>query len=192
MFNVIVRCIESFREEWIKDYERDLRGIRIDKDNVKRSCRELLAIVHGDKRNFEDFLIKELNITGKYQVIYEIMQNSDDAEAKHLLVYYDDRYLLFANDGRPFDDNDIRSICNVGQTTKHGCDKIGRFGIGFKLVYRLLGGVSEVMSYKAPIIFSWNDKRQIEELINFNGDITPSNKISGHVNITSSNDYSTT
>ncbi len=170
--------MESFREKWIDDYTQDLRGIKIDKEKVKKSCREFLAIVHGDKRNFEDFLIKELNITGRYQVIYEIMQNSDDAEAKHLLVYYDDKYLLFANDGRPFDDNDIRSICNIGQTTKHGCDKIGRFGIGFKLVYRLMGGVGKVINYRAPIIFSWNDGLQIKELIDFNGNITSTDKIS--------------
>jgi len=175
---VVVRCIESVREDWIEDYTRDKRGINVDKEVVKRSCREFIAIVHGDKSNFKNFLDEELNITGRYQVIYEIMQNSDDAESEHLLVYYDDKYLLFANDGKPFDDNDIRSICNIGQTTKHGCDKIGRFGIGFKLVYRLLGGVSEVMNYKAPIIFSWNDKMQIENLINFNGDITPSDKVS--------------
>lgn len=149
-----------FREQWIINEK--------EKSKNPNSCWDFFKFVHGQKSDIKAFLDKELSLTGEYQIIYEIIQNADDAEADSLLVYYDERFLLFANNGKPFDYGDIRSICNIGQSTKRRCNKIGRFGVGFKLVYRLLGSVDDVVGeYKAPIIFSWNDKNQIKELVEF-------------------------
>ncbi len=137
------------------------------------------SIVHGDKSDIQSFLNKEINLTGSYQVIYELMQNANDAnndvdgEGK-LLVYYNDKCLLFANNGKPFSEKNIRAICNVGQSDKNKIENkissgvIGKFGIGFKLTYHLLGGVEQVMNYEAPIIFSWGNRDEIINFLNCN------------------------
>lgn len=38
--------------------------------------------------------------------------------------------------GKPFDEDDVRGICGIAQSTKALTD-IGRFGIGFKSVYAI-------------------------------------------------------
>ena len=53
--------------------------------------------------------------------------------------FYNDKYFLVINNGSPFDIEGIQSILNIAQTTKDDPDKIGRFGIGFKLTHRLVG-----------------------------------------------------
>ncbi len=170
-----VRDMSRFREDWIKNSILGKRLSEKDYDEVSKNIREFFHIVHGDKSNIESFLNKEINLTGDYQIIYELMQNAEDADADKLLVYYNDKYLLFVNNGEPFSDRNIKSICNVGQSTKSSNNEnslikhrkyIGKFGIGFKLVYHLLGGVEQIMKYKAPIIFSWGDKKEIEDFLN--------------------------
>lgn len=74
--------------------------------------------------------------------IYELLQNAEDAlakrdgESKKRSVRFDlsDSELRFSHFGKPFDENDVRSICGIAQSTKD-VTEIGRFGIGFKSVY---------------------------------------------------------
>ncbi|WP_025772410.1 sacsin N-terminal ATP-binding-like domain-containing protein [Thioalkalivibrio sp. HK1] len=68
--------------------------------------------------------------------IYELLQNAEDKDAKRVRFnLYKDR-LEFLHDGTPFDEEDIRGICGIGEGTKSDdLTKIGKFGIGFKSVY---------------------------------------------------------
>lgn len=73
--------------------------------------------------------------------IYELLQNADDA-GKHgdnekavqmgFILHADE--LVVWNDGRCFDERDIRGVCAIGQSSKD-LTQIGAFGIGFKSIY---------------------------------------------------------
>ncbi len=68
--------------------------------------------------------------------IYELLQNAEDAGAKKAKFILEANRLVFEHDGRPFNDDDVAGITNIGKGSKADKkDKIGRFGIGFKAVF---------------------------------------------------------
>ena len=70
----------------------------------------------------------------KTHFVYELIQNADDSGSKHLKLQLDSNALLVWNDGRQFEERDVRSICSLGSSDKD-LTNIGTFGIGFKAVY---------------------------------------------------------
>ncbi len=70
----------------------------------------------------------------KTHFVYEFIQNADDSESEYLKLQLDSNALLVWNDGRQFNEKDVRSICSLGSSDKDLTD-IGTFGIGFKAVY---------------------------------------------------------
>lgn len=87
-------------------------------------------------------------LTGGYKdpthFIYELIQNAEDTKAsKVVFKLYEDK-LIFSHDGtRLFDLKDIRAITGIGDSTKNNTEDnkkdptIGRFGIGFKAVFKI-------------------------------------------------------
>ena len=61
-------------------------------------------------------------------------------------MFYDENHLIVINNGSPFTKEGIKSILNIGQSYKQDPNKIGRYGIGFKLVHRLVGKSSGLVS----------------------------------------------
>ena len=70
----------------------------------------------------------------KTHFVYELIQNADDSGSEYLKLQLDPNALLVWNDGRQFNEKDVRSICSLGSSDKDLTD-IGTFGIGFKAVY---------------------------------------------------------
>ncbi len=128
-------------------------------------------IYHGDKADIRrgSFLTSFLDMAKDSQVLYEFLQNAVDADSTHFCMYYDDDYLLVMNNGKQFDFEGVRSLLNVGSSTKDSRSDIGKFGIGFKLVHRLIGensGIEELtQKHLGPVIFSWAKRAQLKELI---------------------------
>ena len=96
--------------------------------DVARYGRKLLADSYDDRTHF----------------IYEILQNAEDALRKRInrsgsrCVRFElsEDQLLIYHTGKPFDPDDVRGICGIGESTKdRDYTTIGRFGIGFKSVY---------------------------------------------------------
>lgn len=148
------------------------------------------AFINGDKKNDEigSFLKSFLDMAKDTQAIYEFLQNAVDANSSKFYMFYDDEYLMVINDGDEFSYDGVRSILNVGQSTKSKDEStIGKFGIGFKLVHRLVGessGIEELETGKVgPIILSWyentNAVNQLLEIKNTN-DIIPINQHYGY------------
>ena len=74
--------------------------------------------------------------------IFELLQNAEDAIGRRG-VWHGPRKVAFAlaptkltlsHFGKPFDEADVRSVCDIAESTKNG-SSIGRFGLGFKSVY---------------------------------------------------------
>ena len=113
------------------------------------------------------------------QAIYEFLQNAADCQSTECAVIYDEDYFMVLNNGAPFSEKDLKALLNSFQGTKsdktrsENCEKIGRYGIGFKLAYRLMGksdGAEELLRDLAgPLVFSWHNNQQFNDLLNYTG-----------------------
>ncbi len=74
--------------------------------------------------------------------IFELLQNAEDALGRRS-NWHGPRKVAFAltptrltlsHFGKPFDEADVRSVCDIAESTKNE-SSIGRFGLGFKSVY---------------------------------------------------------
>ena len=83
--------------------------------------------------------------------VYELLQNSDDAKATSVRVYFDDDEIEFIHDGAvPFTISDpseenyaersswghINALTSIGASNKTEEQQIGKFGVGFKSVFK--------------------------------------------------------
>lgn len=83
----------------------------------------------------------------------ELLQNADDACSSMFLVERYGDYLIVANDGRPFNSNDIISICRSAASNKERGTTIGYRGIGFKSVVNIASEI-HLISGEYNITFS--------------------------------------
>ncbi len=70
--------------------------------------------------------------------VYELLQNAEDERADTVVFEYYENQLVFYHNGRPFDEADVRSITSLlmGTKTKNDAQTIGKFGMGFKSVFK--------------------------------------------------------
>lgn len=74
--------------------------------------------------------------------IFELMQNAEDAigrrgdwhGSRKVSFTLNPTRLTLSHYGKPFDEADVRSVCDIAESTKNE-SAIGRFGLGFKSVY---------------------------------------------------------
>lgn len=74
--------------------------------------------------------------------IFELLQNAEDAlgrrghwlGARKVVFTLSTDQLMLSHFGKPFDEADVRSVCDIAESTKNE-SSIGRFGLGFKSVY---------------------------------------------------------
>lgn len=74
--------------------------------------------------------------------IFELLQNAEDAlgrrsdwKGSHRVAFtLNTTKLTVSHFGKPFDEADVRSVCDIAESTKNE-SSIGRFGLGFKSVY---------------------------------------------------------
>ena len=98
-----------------------------------RKLAEENRIKYGIGRKHKIFF-RQIYSDKKIHFIYELIQNADDAGSKNLAFELYNDYLLIWNDGKKFDENDVKAICSLLISTKD-LSNIGTFGIGFKAVY---------------------------------------------------------
>ncbi|MCB9018069.1 MAG: hypothetical protein WCQ55_00545 [Paludibacteraceae bacterium] len=81
--------------------------------------------------------------------LYELLQNADDAAASYVRIHLFSDRLVFIHDGSiHFSISDVEqeesgaeighlnAITSIGASSKHGGNKIGKFGVGFKSVFQ--------------------------------------------------------
>lgn len=173
-----IKSAKSFRK-WYKnliparkkhpdDWNEDFMGTLYKEESG------FLQMYHGDKEDVYGFLRKEVEMAEDGQAIYEFVQNAADSDSSKFYMFYDENYLIVINNGSVFSKEGVKSILNIGQSFgKQDPDKIGRYGIGFKLVHRLVGkssGLDELLNvdkkgYRGPIMFSWSEKSQFSNFL---------------------------
>ncbi|HFQ5581501.1 TPA: hypothetical protein ACGVBR_000806 [Vibrio vulnificus] len=107
--------MNKFIEDLIKDREKYAQFLE-----SKPALRRIVEDLYPDKAHF----------------IYELLQNAEDANAQTVSFSLSKEQLICSHNGRPFNDQDISAITDIGESSKQGDDNsIGRFGIGFKAVF---------------------------------------------------------
>lgn len=183
-----IKSARYFRERYMTDirhiqpnsgYNPDFIGCVHDLPNGG-FVKGFFDMYHGDKKDIEGFLSGNLKIAEDDQAIYEFLQNAADCDSTAFYMFYNDKYFLAVNNGKPFTQEGLRALLNVGQSDKKSASLIGRLGIGFKLVHRLVGksdGKHELFhENKGPVLFSWSRKEDLIALMN-KEDICPVNDI---------------
>lgn len=108
--------------EKIRKYNKDRYGW-----DIERIGQRIFTDTYADRTHF----------------IFELLQNAEDAIARRGLDWNGPRTVSFdltrkllrvSHFGDPFNEDDVRGICGIAESTKQLTD-IGRFGIGFKSVY---------------------------------------------------------
>lgn len=90
-------------------------------------------LFHGDKKDINKFITPFLKMAQDWQAIYELLQNAYDSNSRNFALFFNEEYLLAFNNGKQFSVEGIRSILNIGQSTKESKSDIGKFGVGFKV-----------------------------------------------------------
>ena len=86
-------------------------------------------------------------------VLSELLQNADDAGAKHVTVSIQDGCFCFEHDGHDFTKLEFTSLCRFGFSNKRNLHTIGFRGIGFKSTFSL-GSVVQVQTPSLAVRFS--------------------------------------
>lgn len=168
-----IKNIAQFRT-WFKEL-RASRNTELNDENFMGSFHGdftgFFGMYQGEKTDIYGFLRKEIEMAEDGQAVYEFLQNAADSSSTDFYMFFDEKNFLVINNGDPFEINGVKSILNVGQSYgKEDCGKIGRFGIGFKLVHRLVGktsGLDELIKeYAGPQMLSWYRNDQIKSFIN--------------------------
>lgn len=81
---------------------------------------------------------------GRTHFIFELLQNAEDAigrrgewhGSRKITFTLDTTSLRLSHFGQPFNEADVRSVCDIAESTKDE-SSIGRFGLGFKSVYAI-------------------------------------------------------
>ena len=70
--------------------------------------------------------------------VYELLQNAEDARATRVVIEYHGDKLVFYHNGKPFDEGDVKGVSSMlmGTKDKNDASTIGKFGMGFKSVFK--------------------------------------------------------
>ena len=106
-------------------------------------------------RMLEDLAAMEKYMSESYdgRTFVELLQNADDAQSNRVKVFLVGDTLVVANDGRPFNENDIMAICRSGASSKQRGNNIGYRGVGFKSATTIS---TEIIIHSADVYFTFS------------------------------------
>ena len=90
------------------------------------------------------------------RILVELLQNADDAHSSRVFITEQNGNVIFANNGRPFNDSDVMAISRSGASDKKRGETIGYRGIGFKSTSFLS---SEIIIYSNETTFSFSKSK---------------------------------
>lgn len=116
---------------------------RIDYKAIFKQNQDEWKALTRDPQKYEALLAGHYSDSNHF--VYELLQNAEDAfdnstgvsASKVVIEYYPDK-LVFYHNGKPFDEADVRGVSSMLMGTKDRDDAqtIGRFGMGFKSVFK--------------------------------------------------------
>ena len=91
--------------------------------------------------------------------LMEFVQNADDAKSSSLKIEMLKDKIVISNNGIPFNEDNVKSICKVGRSSKTPEEYIGYLGVGFKSIF-LISDSPEIYSGNFSFKFTkdlWED-----------------------------------
>lgn len=112
------------KEKFIRYIFENTGFTKIDAENEANALSRLMGDLYTETERF----------------IFELLQNADDMpnafKKVHTTLRILNNQLLFMHNGKPFDNDDVRSISSIGKSNKKlDSEMIGYKGIGFKSVF---------------------------------------------------------
>ena len=103
---------------------------------ILSEIRKRLAYDYGVKRHKVARRIAFETHSDLGGIVLELVQNAEDAKATELIIYVQQEGLRVENNGQPFSERDLYSLCSFFASEK-GLHSLGFFGVGFKSVLQL-------------------------------------------------------
>lgn len=120
---------ESIRESEINPYKEFIR-LRFERLNNPEANKMIANLMREIGKGM---------YSSKQRMIFELLQNADDAPGKEKVEFHIDingPYFFVMHDGAPFNKDDVEAITSAAESTKRGDNKkTGYKGIGFKSVF---------------------------------------------------------
>lgn len=104
------------------------------KEHISKIEKECNEEIRSSRRQNARSLVKRL-LGDPAHLFPEMLQNTDDAQATVLKIDINKRRIIFQNNGKKFNEQEIDKICSIGLSTKKTLEYIGMYGIGFKSVF---------------------------------------------------------
>lgn len=127
------------------------------KQMIKKISNDFITEASLSPKLLEDMAAMEKYMAESYsnRTFIELLQNADDAVSSKIYIFEDDNNIYFANNGKPFDENDILSICRSGSSSKKRGENIGYRGVGFKSTTQIS---NEILIFSNDEYFSFSKK----------------------------------
>jgi hypothetical protein len=124
---------------------------------VEKVSNEFIAEAVASPNLLADMAAMEKYMAESYsgRVFVELLQNADDCKSTKIYVKEVAGSILFANDGRPFDENDVIAISRSGSSSKKRGETIGYRGVGFKSTTYL---TDEIIIYSDNTYFTFSKR----------------------------------
>ncbi len=145
------------------------------KDTVKEVSSKFLNEAKNSPQLIADMAKMEFYMAESYngRLFVELLQNADDAKSTRVISFYNNGNLYFANNGKPFDENDLNAISRSGASEKKRGKTIGYRGIGFKSASAIS---NEIIIYSANTFFTFS-KEKCSQLLNMKPSEVPTIRI---------------
>ena len=142
---------------------------------IQELCTEYITEAKNSPYLLEDMAAMEKYMAESYsgRIFVELLQNADDCGSSNILLEEYQGNIIFANNGRPFDANDIISISRSGASKKERGSMIGYRGIGFKSTAYL---TNEIIIYSDNTYFTFS-KSKCAQALNKTSDKIPTIRI---------------
>lgn len=134
------------------------------KETIQTISNDFIAEAKLSPNLLEDMASMEKYMAESYssRTFIELLQNADDALATKITVLEDNDNIYVANNGKPFDDKDLISICRSGSSSKERGQQIGYRGVGFKSTTQIS---NEILVFSNGACFSFS-KSLCSQLLN--------------------------
>ena len=109
---------------------------RINYQKIYRKNQEDWKALTEEPQKYEALLAGHYSDCNHF--VYELLQNAEDEMATKAVIEYNTDRLVFYHNGDPFDEDDVIGVSSMlmGTKDRNDAQTIGRFGMGFKSVFK--------------------------------------------------------
>jgi len=145
-------------------------------NTIEQLSAEFLLEAKNSPQLFADMAAMESYMAESYgeRVFIEMLQNADDAISTSFYVCEVAGHVFIANNGKPFNDKDVMSICRSGASEKKRGETIGYRGVGFKSTTHLS---TNIYIHSSDCTFTFSKRLAAQRLGNIDEGKVPTIRI---------------